>query len=110
MMFEELTQYTGNLNGTNVYRQFWDALFGMAEKHPEYDLLHYYDILALNGLPLDGTHRPEEADISNWNAQGVLGLLVAIFRQDRLNDGLIRSQLENGTIDRCLERLKELDQ
>ena len=110
MLFEELTQYIGKLNETNVYREFWDALFRMADTHPEYKLSRYHEILALNGLPLDGAHSPEEADISNWNVQSVLGLLVAIFRQDRLNEGLIRSQLEKGMIDRCLERLKELDQ
>lgn len=109
-MYEDLTRYIGKLNETNVYREFWDALFGIADNYPEYKLSRYHEILAMNGLPLDGTHRPEEADISNWNAQGVLGLLVAIFRQDRLNEGLIRSQLEKGTIDRCLERLKELAQ
>lgn len=109
-MFDELTKYAGQLNETNVYREFWDVLFGMAEKHPEYNLQRYHEILALNGLPLDGTHSPEEADIMNWDAQAVLGLLVAIFRQDRLNEGLILSQLEKGTLDRCLERLKELAQ
>lgn len=118
-MFEPLTTLYGKLTAES----FGDAYSGFSEEamnfinmvyqlvddHPELKLNHYQELLEERGLLKNGFYRPEETDLSTWDLQGVLALLVAIVRQERFNDGLIKQQIEKGSVDRCLERLKELD-
>lgn len=135
-MFELLTKYIGVLNDENsgewiidqthkgtmddpkqfpfvafsrLTENFINDVYKVVEEHPELDLRNYSDILEKNGLPLDGRHGPEDAKLSDMDLQGSLALLVAIIRWDRFCEGTIKKQIEKGTIDRCLKRIKELD-
>ena len=52
----------------------------------------------------------EAADVSDWNEQGVMALLVGILRADRFVEGVYQEFLENGCIRKWIERLKEIDE
>ena len=80
------------------------ATYEFARNNPEYDLLNYTETLEANGITdIDGVN-PEGMD-----AKLVLSILVGIVRGERFCDGLILSNLKNGTIQKLLIRLKEID-
>ena len=48
-------------------------------------------------------------DVSSLDGRTTAALIVAIVRQDRFCDGLLLDNLESGLIQKCLCRLKEID-
>lgn len=118
-MFEALTRFQGLLTAENCCdpysgfsdeaMRFIEEVYQIIDDYPELKLNQYHRLLEERNLLKNGMYCPEEADLSDWDLQGILALLVAIVRQERFNDGLLKRQIEKGTIDRCLERLKELD-
>ena len=52
----------------------------------------------------------EAADVSDWDGQGVLALMVGIIRAERFSDGTYKQFLENGCFVRWLHRLKEIEE
>ena len=48
-------------------------------------------------------------DLSKYDDKLILAMLTAIIRSDRVNEGLILSMIENGSILKLLKRLKDFD-
>lgn len=108
LVLDRLISLMDDITPEELQERLIDEVYSIIDDCPDLELKRYQDILVENGLPLDGTHRPEEANVERWDLQGVLGLLVAIVRQERFNDGLIAEQIKLGTIQRCLKRIKEI--
>lgn len=49
-------------------------------------------------------------DVEHANGELVLALILTLERQDRFAEGLLGRYARNGYLDRCLFRLKELDE
>ena len=78
------------------------------EKHPEFNLTQYSDILDANGLW--GGNAAENADVEKLDGKVVMALLVAAWRVDRIYGGTFVSFYESGHILKWLERLKAIDE
>ena len=69
-----------------------------ADQHEE--LKHYRDILEKN---------KKNSDISSFDDLSVLAMLLSIVRSERVCEGSIKQAIEKGTVQKCLNRLRELD-
>ena len=84
-------------------------IYSFEESHPHYELKSYHSILEKHNIKWSEVEM-ENADVSDMEAQGVLALLLGIFRAERFCDGAIKSFLEKGCIQKWLMRLKEIDE
>lgn len=78
------------------------------EMNPQYEMKIYRSVLLQHNLDWD-EELMKNADVSKMDAKGVLALLLGIFRAERFCSGTIREFLENGCIQKWLERLREID-
>ncbi|WP_418924212.1 DUF6508 domain-containing protein [Ellagibacter isourolithinifaciens] len=84
------------------------AIYDFVDKHPEYELTHYRDILERNGLEW-GSQAMSGADVSELDGQAVMALLLGAVRVERFCDGALLGFFEDGSMRRWLLRLKEID-
>lgn len=84
------------------------AIYDFADEHPEYELTHYRDILERNGLEW-GSQAMSRADVSDFDGQAVMALLLGAVRAERFCDGALLGFFEDGSIRRWLLRLREID-
>lgn len=73
------------------------------EENPEYNLMNYLDTIDKAGIKFDAVE-PEKLD-----SYQTMAALYGIMRQERFCDGLILSSLKNGTVQKLLMRLKDID-
>ena len=92
-----------------VARELEEEIYRIVQDHPELNLNHYYDVLKERGVDWNGKEM-EAADVSDWDGQGVLALMVGIIRAERFSDGTYKQFLENGCFVRWLHRLKEIEE
>ena len=88
------------------YCRLRDAIENLPEQHQEMDLYNYQGILEEQGIQATALRT---VDVRQLDARTVMAMLVAVYRGERFCDGLIMSFLEEGCIQRWLERLQELD-
>ena len=55
-------------------------------------------------------HSMSRADVSRFDAEPVLALILGAFRAERFNQGIIIQFLKNNSIYKWLNRLKEIDE
>lgn len=131
-MYEKLIAYLPSLNGEKhgkwvsgkskdpsaspfgflMYDRTGDGImhevYRIVDRYPQMGLNRYQEILEKNGIHWN-KQEMKEADVSKWDDQGVMALLVGILRADRFVEGVYKEFLENGCIRRWIERLKEID-
>jgi len=90
---------------TEPVNQFIKAVYEFDNKNPKYNLKNYMEIMERKGIQSIDDIKAEELD-----EEAVLAVLMCIVRQERFCDGLILSNLENGTIQSLLQRLKSVDE
>ena len=78
------------------------AVYEFCDNNPDYDLYNYYGILREHGIE-------KMEDVDNLNDRCVMALLMSIVRAERFCDGYIMGELENGNIQRLLDRLKVIN-
>ena len=84
-------------------------VYRIVDRCPQLELNRYQEILEKNGIRWS-KNEMEAVDVSGWNEQGVMALLVGILRADRFVEGVYQEFLENGCIRKWIERLKEIDE
>ena len=84
------------------------AIYDLVDKHPEYELTHYRDILERNGLEW-GSQAMSGADVSELDGQAVMALLLGAVRAERFCDGALLGFFGDGSMRRWLLRLKGID-
>ena len=131
-MYEKLIAYLPSLNGEQhgkwvsgktkdpsvspfgflVYDETGEGImrevYRIVDRCPQLELNRYQEILEKNGIRWS-KNEMEAVDVSGWNEQGVMALLVGILRADRFVEGVYQEFLENGCIRKWIERLKEID-
>ena len=90
---------------TEPVNQFIKAVYEFDDKNPKYNLKNYMEIMEKKGIQSIDNLKAEELD-----EEAALAVLMCIVRQERFCDGLILSNLENGTIQNLLQRLKRIDE
>lgn len=93
---------------SGLVRKFMDAVFSFAENHLEHGLNQYRDILEQNGIEW-GSAAMDAVDVSDKDGICVMALLLGAVRAERFCDGALLVFFQRGSIQRWLERLKEID-
>lgn len=89
---------------TESVHQFIKAVYEFDDNNPKYNLKDYMGIMEKKGI-----QDIDDLKVDELDEEAVLAVLMCIVRQERFCDGLILSNLENGTIQSLLKRLKEID-
>lgn len=87
---------------------FISAICDFQSGHTEFDLINYKEILHSQLIEWNIASM-EGAIVEDLNAETVLALLIGILRLERFCEGTLLSMLKNGVVQRCLMRLKEID-
>lgn len=93
---------------SEVVRKFEKAVYDFEREHPEYGLNRYNSILERCGVNW-GTRSMSTVDVSNMDAQSVMALMMGAVRSERFCDGALKEFFENGSIERWLYRLRDIE-
>ena len=96
------------VNYTDMVHHFLDDVYGYVESCKDLGLNKYGEILERNGLEW-GAKSMSEADVSKLDAQCVMALIVGAVRAERFCDGALLGFFKDGSIQKWLTRLKEID-
>lgn len=113
-MYESMTKYVGTLAGRGLEAELGGGTIGMddfiedfyaVEGFPDTDhfgTLERYGVNTDNGI--------DSCDVEHADLDLVRACITWRARGDRFCDGCLQAYVECGFIDRCLLRLKELDE
>ena len=112
-MYETLTVFAGELAsrktednwGTCGLDDFIDAFYDSIKDTET----NYFKTLERYGVEMSDSGL-EACDVEHANSELVRALILTLVRQDRFVGGLLGRYARNGYLDRCLFRLKELDE
>lgn len=112
-MYETLTVFAGELAsretedrwGTCGLDDFIDAFYDSIKD----TRIDYIETLERYGIEMSDRGL-EACDVEHANGELVRALILTLVRQDRFAEGLLGRYARNGYLDRCLFRLKELDE
>ena len=88
-------------------RELEHAIYKFDEKNPDMGLHNYGEILEKNGIRWE-TRSMEAVDVSKFDGEVIVALLLGAVRAERFCDGALMSFLESGAVLRWLERLQEI--
>lgn len=94
---------------SGVVRKFEKAVYAFEEEHPEFGLTQYNSILKRSGVDW-GSVSMSTVDVSDMDAQCVMALIMGAIRAERFCDGALKEFFENGSIERWLSRLQEIEE
>ena len=95
------------VNYSEMVDRFVEDVYAFNDGHPEFGLCRYGEILEKNGLVWGG--KMSGADVSNKDAQCVLALILGAVRAERFCDGALMGFFKDGSIEKWLMRLLEID-
>lgn len=96
------------VNYSSTVNKFTEDVYDFVDDHQEMCLNRYQGILEANGIKW-GEVPIDSIEVENLNAQCVLALSLSAVRAERFCDGALLRFFENGMIERCFLRLKELE-
>ena len=128
-MYEKVTAYLGKLkpahwkypenqgdgSDEHPYIAGWPEYDEITSEfmHRMYDFVpnggQNYDEVIYKATGLDCHEDLTKADVSKIDGDTILFMIFSMIRGERFSDGLFGSYVANGTIDRMLKRLEELD-
>lgn len=94
---------------SKIIDAFIDDVYRFENENPDYQLNHYYDILKNNGIEWNRASM-KEADVSVLDERCVMALIMGAVRTENFSDGALLAMLEDGSILKWLNRLKEIDE
>lgn len=125
-MYEALTKYIGQFEDVGAwiidrendgskehpiqmpYMSYSKTIMNFFSEMDAFMVCNYQEVLKRNDLQWG--REMGSADVSGFDAEGVLALLTGAVRAERFCDGAFASFVRSGAIDRWLRRLKEIDE
>ena len=107
--FTSLTKYLNGLNENNVVFLGVELERNFLRQEKYKNLYNYKGILKKNGISWN-FHSMSRADVSKFDAEAILALILGAFRAERFNQGVIIEFYKNNSIYKWLKRLKEIDE
>lgn len=92
---------------SDMVHRFIDDVYEYVETCKDLELNRYGEILERNGL--EWGESMSAADVSTLDAQCVMALIVGAVRAERFCDGVLLGFFRDGSIQKWLTRLKEID-
>lgn len=129
-MYENLTKFIGKLtegklcsiektgNGTMENPVSFSSWYEYSEDVHDF-IKNVYDFFpkgvnyfaVLNKYNMEASNKDFiERDVSDFNSELILNMILTIIRQERFGEGLINEFISNGCFDKWLKRLKEIDE
>ena len=96
------------VNYSEMVNQFIDDVYDFSDNNRDFELTGYGDVLDQNGLEW-GSKSMSDADVSKLDAQCIMALIMGAVRAERFCDGALLGFFKDGSIQKWLERLKEID-
>lgn len=93
---------------SRILEKFMDAVYTFDKRHPEYGLNRYSDILEQNGIKW-ASDSMDAVDVADKDGICVMALLLGVVRAEKFCDKALLGFFKRGSIQRWLERLKEID-
>ena len=88
--------------------EFMKSAYSFVDQHKEMRLNHYYEIL--NHVDIEwGSESMRQADVSVLDGQTVMALIIGVMREERFSEGALMTYLQDGSIEKWLTRLQEID-
>lgn len=84
------------------------VIYRFERENPQYGMERYHTVFKEHNIEWS-EESMGNVDVSKADAKVVLALLIGAFRAERFCSGAIQGFLDNGSIQKWLERLKELD-
>lgn len=94
---------------SNIVHEFERMVYHFERNHPEFELNRYNEILEKHDISW-GVESMSTVDVSQMDGQGVMALMMAAVRAERFCDGALKKFFDNGSIEKWLRRLKEIDE
>lgn len=113
-MYEKLTKYAGTLTGRKLDVELDGGTLGVDDFIEDFYAVDgfadtdYFDTLKRYGVDTESS--VDSCDMEHADLELVRACIAWCVRGDRFFDGCLRAYVECGFIDRCLLRLKELDE
>lgn len=95
------------VNYSEMVDKFVEDVYAFHDEHPEFGLNRYGETLEKNGLEWGG--KMSTADVSDKDAQCILALIIGAVRAERFCDGALMGFFKDGSIEKWLMRLHEID-
>ena len=95
------------VNYSEMVHRFIDDVYDFSDNNKDFELNRYGEILERNGLEWS-LKAMSEADVSTFDGQCIMALIMGAVRAERFCDGALLSFFKDGSIRRWLERLKEV--
>ena len=92
-----------------VAEDFVQEVYSFIDSHQDMELNHYSAILEEKGIKWSSKEMIA-ADVSSLDEKTVMALIIGAIRAERFCDGALLEFFENGSIQKWLERLAELDE
>lgn len=89
--------------------KFECEVYTFDKEHPEYELHNYSYTLESHNIEW-GSRSMKMADVSKLSGKTVMALLMGAVRAERFCDGALMSFFSDGSIEKWLNRLKEIDE
>lgn len=95
-----------------VVHEFADAVRNFVDKHQEFELYRFHAIIEekCKDFMVEEIHQLDDVKINALDGRTVMALIVWAVRGERFCDGLLLSRFEDGSMMRCLQRLKDIDE
>ena len=106
-MYEQVTAYLGKLKP--AHWKYPEIQGDGSYEHPYIAGWPEYDEVIYKAIGLDGHDDLSKVDVSKLDGDTILFMIFSRVRGERFSDGLFGRYVENGTLDKWLLRLKELD-
>ncbi len=103
-MYETLTNFISRTDEPKIENEFFDAVHEFVDAHPELELRQYKIILREHNIT------SPKADVSTFGGKLVAAMIVGVVRRDRFHEGFLKRCIDDGTVDKLLLRLKEIDE
>ena len=87
---------------------FIEDVHSFFDTYKGFELGEYMNVLKSNNIELNDDSSKDEY-ISTLDGKLVVALIVSVVRGERFCDGLLHAYFKNGTIEKWLRRLAELD-
>ena len=91
-----------------IVGMFDDAIMQFVSDHEEMGLRQYYDIMESAGI-MPNRDPMRHKGISSLDGRTTVALIVWAMRADRFSPGSLMQFCKDGSIVRCLRRLKQID-
>ena len=94
---------------TQTVCDFIETVDRFVESHEDMGLKQYAEVFGKVGIKWD-VESMSKADVSQLDGTTIAALIVGAYRAERFCDGALLGFLENGSINRWLERLLQIDE